>query len=319
MAFDRKARLAAWTVVTLLSTAMLAFAAPDDAKKKNPEAIGARKVDGGINFFSVEKEIALGKQLAIEVEREAKLLEDPILNEYINRLTQNLSRNSDVKFPVTVKIIDDDVVNAFTLPGGHLFINTGLIRLSESESELASAISHELGHVAARHYVRQESRADLLQGATIPLIFLGGIPGVLTREIANVGLPVGLFKFSRDFETEADMLGIQYLYKAGYDPESAIDMFERIEAAEARRPGTVSQLFNTHPRTGDRISKTQKNIQQNLPARDEYVVNTSEYEDVRARLAGLREQRKVPEKAPPTLMVKPGESKEERPTLKKPE
>src|SRR6478609_6784265 len=125
MAFDRKARVTAWTVVTLLSTAMLAFAAPDDAKKKDPEAIGARKVDGGINFFSVEKEIALGKQLAIEVEREAKLLEDPILNEYINRLTQNLSRNSDVKFPVTVKIIDDDVVNAFTLPGGHLFINTG--------------------------------------------------------------------------------------------------------------------------------------------------------------------------------------------------
>jgi predicted Zn-dependent protease len=305
--------------VVLLLTAMAGLAAPDDARKKDPEAIGARKVDGGINFYSVEKEIALGKQLAIEVQRQTKLLEDPVITEYINRLTQNLVRNSDVKFPVTINVIDDDVINAFTLPGGFLFINAGLIRLSESESELASAISHELGHVAARHYVRQASRGDLINGATIPLIFLGGLPGMAAREVANIGLPMGMFKFSRDFETEADMLGIQYLYKTGYDPTAAVDMFERVDATQLRHPGAVSQLFNTHPLTTDRIAKTQKNIQQNLPAREEYVVNTSEYEDMRARLVAMQEQRKVHEKVAPTLLNKPGESKDDRPTLKRPE
>jgi predicted Zn-dependent protease len=304
--------------IVLLLSACVVFAAPDDAKK-DPEAIGARKVDGGINFYSVEKEIALGKQLAIEVQRQAKLLDDPVIGEYINRLTQNLARNSDVKFPVTVSVIDDDTVNAFTLPGGYLFINSGLIRLSESESELASAISHELGHVAARHYVRQASRNNLINGATVPLIFLGGIPGMAARELASLGVPVGMYKFSRDFETEADLLGIQYLYKAGYDPTAAIDMFERVEAAQQRHPGAVSQLFNTHPLTTDRISKTQKNIQQNLPARAEYVVNTSEYEEMRARLVSKQENRKVPEKQVPTLLNLPGDSKDERPTLKRPE
>ena len=318
MSFDRKGRARCQAVVALLSCALAALAAPDDPKKKDPEAIGARNVDSGINFYSVEKEIALGKQLSIEVQRQAKMLEDPIISEYINRLTQNLTRNSDVKFPVSISVIDDDVVNAFTLPGGYLFINTGLIRLSESESELASAISHELGHVAARHYVRQASRNNLINGATVPLIFLGGIPGIAARELATIGLPMGMFKFSRDFETEADMLGIQYLYKSGYDPTAAVDMFERVDATQQQHPGAVSQLFNTHPLTTDRIARTQKNIQQNLPAREEYVVNTSEYEDVRARLVGIQEQRKVHEKPAPTLLSKPGESKDERPTLKRP-
>ena len=306
-------------VLLLCTLAVLAA----DSQKKDPGSIGRRKVDGGINFYSVEKEIALGKQLAIEVERQAKLLDDPITCEYINRLTQRLARNSDVKFPVTVKVIEDDVINAFTLPGGFLFVNTGLIRLSESESELASAISHELGHVAARHYTRQASRQDLLSASTIPLIFLGGIPGIAAQEVANIGLPVGMFKFSRDFETEADMLGIQYLYKTGYDPNAAIDMFERIEAAERKHPGAVSQLFNTHPLTSDRMAKTQQNIERILPARPEYVVNTSEYEDVRARLIGIQERRKVHEKPAPTLLKKPGatdgDSKDDRPTLKRPE
>lgn len=318
MVFDRRIELLGHATAILLCSAIVALAAPDDARKSDPEAIGTRKVDGGVNFYSVEKEIALGKQLAIEVERQARLLEDPNITEYINRLTQQLVRNSDVKFPVTVKVIDDDIINAFTLPGGYLFINTGLIRLSESESELASAISHELGHVAARHYTRQASRAGLLTGLSVPLIFLGGIPGMAAREVANIGLPVGMFKFSRDFETEADMLGIQYLYKSGYDPNAAIDMFERVAAAERSHPGAVSQLFNTHPLTTDRITKTQKNIDEILPAKDEYVVNTSEYEEIRARLVELQSRRKVPEKVAPTLLKK-DESKDDRPTLKRPE
>jgi predicted Zn-dependent protease len=321
MIFRRLDRAMAQAALSLLLTALVAVAAPapDDAKKKDPDAIGARKVDSGINFYSVEKEIALGKQLAIEVQRQAKILDDPIIDEYISRLTQNLARNSDVKFPVSIQVIDDDIVNAFTLPGGYLFVNTGLIRLSESESELASAISHELGHVAARHYVRQASRNNLLNGATIPLIFLGGVPGLAARELASMGLPIGMYKFSRDFETEADMLGIQYLYKTGYDPTAAIDMLERVDAAEQRHPGSVFQLFETHPLTTDRINRTQKNIQQTLPARPEYVVNTSEYEDIRARLVSMQEHRKITEKPAPTLLGKPGDSKDERPTLKRPD
>ena len=313
-------RTAALLLLSALA-GLVAFAA-DDAKK-DPESIGARKVDGGLNFYSPEREIALGKQLAIEVQRQARLLDDPIVNEYINRLTQNLARNSDVKFPVTVKIIDDDVINAFTLPGGFLFVNAGLIRLSESESELASALSHELGHVAARHYTREVSRTNLMNGATLPLVFLGGIPGMAVRQVASIGIPLGVFKYSRDFETEADLLGIQYLYKTGYDPTAAIDMFERVAAAEKSHPGAVSQLFNTHPLTLDRINKTQKNIEQLLAARPEYVVNTSEYEEVRARLVGLQETRKVREKPGPTLFKRPGADDsrdgDDRPTLKRPE
>ncbi len=297
----------------MLCTIAAAFA---DDQKRDPEAIGQRKVDSGINFYSLEKEIALGKQLAIEVERQAKLLDDPITCEYINRLTQNLVRNSDVKFPVTIKVIDDDVVNAFTLPGGHLFVNTGLIRLSESEAELASAISHELGHVAARHYVRQVSQRRYSQRIHHPADFPGrnSRPPAARGSVQHRGAGRDMFKFSRDFETEADMLGIQYLYKTGYDPNAAIDMFERIEATERKHPGAVSQLFNTHPLTSDRIAKTQQNIDKTLPARPEYVVNTSEYEDVRARLVSLQSMRKVNEKSAPTLLKNPADSKDDRPT-----
>jgi predicted Zn-dependent protease len=305
-------------LVALLLSALVVSAADD--KKKDPEAIGTRKVDGGINFYSIEKEIALGKQLSIEVQRQTKMLDDPIVGEYINRLTQNLARNSDVRFPVTIKVIDDETINAFTLPGGFLFVNTGMIRLSESEAELASVLSHELGHVAARHYARQASREQLVNGATIPLILLGGPIGMASRQIASAAVPMGMFKFSRDFETEADMLGIQYLYKSGYDPSASIDMFERVEAAETRHHGSVSQLFQTHPLTGDRIAKTQQNIQKMLPGRQEYVVNTSEYEEVRARLVNLQGRPAAKAPAAPTLLKRTGEnSGMEKPALKRPE
>ena len=293
--------------LVLFLSAFVALAG--DNQSKDPEAIGQRKVDGGVNFYSIQKELSLGKQLAIEVERQTKLLKDPISTEYINRLTQNLVRNSDVKFPVTVKVIDDDVVNAFTLPGGYLFVNTGIIRLSESEAELASVISHELGHVAARHYTREATRLKLLNAGSVPLIFLGGIAGLAAEFADTVALPAGVMKFSRNFETEADMLGIQYLYKTGYDPDASIDMFERIEAAERRRPGAVSQLFNSHPLTSDRITRTQHNIEKYLPARPEYVVNTSEYELVRARLVAMHgEQKAAPAPKTPTLLRKPAET-----------
>ncbi len=275
-----------------------AFAQSAD-KKKDPAEIGTRKVATGLNLYSIEKELALGRQLAREVENQAKLYTDPIVNEYLNRLTQNLTRHSDVTFPVTVKILESDQPNAFTLPGGHIFVDTGLIRLSESEAELASAISHELGHVAARHATRQATQEQVVKGLAVPAVLFGGIPGLLATQAA----PLGFLKYSRLFENEADLLGVQYLYESGYDPSAAVDFFERIEAIERRKPGLVGQLLNTHPVTADRIARTEKNISRMLPGRTEYVINTSEYESIRGRLGPKPEKQKD---SRPTLL-KPGE------------
>ncbi len=267
-----------------------------NSAKTDPNRIGDRKVSGTVNFYSLEKEIALGRQLAIEVEKQARIVEDPIIAEYINRLGQNLARNSDTRFPVSFKLIDSEEINAFTLPGGHIFVSTGLFKLSDNEAELASAIAHELGHAAARHSTRLESRNQLVSFATLPLILLGPAASSLSSAAA----PMALFKFSREFESEADLLGLEYLWKAGYDPNASVDLFERVESTEKRTPGRVSRLFQTHPPTEDRLAKTQDQIQTLLPARGEYVINTSEYEAIRERLSMLTPKPAAPPK--PTLL-----------------
>jgi len=255
--------------------------------RKDPAAIGERHVSGSVNFYSIEKEIALGRQLAIEVEKQARMVDDPILAEYINRLGQNLARNSDVALPVSFRLIESDEINAFTLPGGYVFLNTGLLKLSANEAQLASVIAHELGHAAARHATRQATRNDLISAGTLPLALMGGWVGLAARQVTAAAVPMAFFRFSREFETEADLLGLEYLWKAGYDPGASVDLFEAVESTERRQPGSVSQLFRSHPLTGDRIEKTQKNIDTLLPARREYVVNTSEYEEMRERLNRL--------------------------------
>jgi len=279
-------RLAA-ILVLAVSIHLPAFA---NDKKKDPTEIGDRNVSKGLNFYTVDQELALGKQLSIEVEKQAKIVDDPIISEYINRLGQNLARNSDVTFPVTFKLIEADEINAFTLPGGYVFINTGLLELSGNEAELASAIAHEIGHAAARHATRQASRDKLISMGTLPLAV---IAGPAARVAMNAAMPMAYMRFSREFETEADLLGIQYLWKSGYDPTASIDLFEALESTEKRQPGSVSKLFRSHPLTPDRIEKTQKNIDKLLPARAEYVLNTSEYEEIRARLEDL--SKKAPE------------------------
>ena len=279
-------RLAA-ILVLAVSIHLPAFA---NDKKKDPTEIGDRNVSKGLNFYTVDQELALGKQLSIEVEKQAKIVDDPIISEYINRLGQNLARNSDVTFPVTFKLIEADEINAFTLPGGYVFINTGLLELSGNEAELASAIAHEIGHAAARHATRQASRDKLISMGTLPLAV---IAGPAARVAMNAAMPMAYMRFSREFETEADLLGIQYLWKSGYDPTASIDLFEALESTEKRQPGSVSKLFRSHPLTPDRIEKTQKNIDKLLPARAEYVLNTSEYEEIRARLEDF--SKKAPE------------------------
>lgn len=275
--------------------------------KEDVDAIGNRKI-GGFNMHSIETDIAIGKQYAQEVERSSKLIEDPVVVEYVNRVGQNLVRNSDAKVPFTIKVIDSDVINAFALPGGFFYVNSGLIIHAQEESELAGVMAHEISHVTARHGTRGQSRAELAQLAMIPLILLGpgGWAGYGIYQAANLAIPISFLKFSRDFEREADYLGVQYMYKAGYDPNAYVTFFERIQAEEKRRPGSIPKAFSTHPPTPERIENTQKEIARILPARQEYIVTTSEFDQVKARLRNIMFNRKVKDNDPskPTLRTR---------------
>jgi predicted Zn-dependent protease len=297
-------------VVALCVMPVASLSAQSKNKKNDPEQIGNRDVGSGVNFYSLEKEIALGKQLAQEIERQARLVDVPIPAEYVNRLAQNLARNSDIRVPVTAKPIDSSEVNAFALPGGFLFVNTGVVLKADTEAELASAMAHEIAHVAARHGTRQASRGQVINLASLPLIFLGGWAGFAVRQGAGLAVPLAFLKFSRAFEEEADLLGLQYLYKSGYDPTAFVDFFERMEAMEKRKPGTVSQLFRSHPNVASRIKSTQKSIQELLSTQPQYVVDTSEFREVTQELTGLARMRKAtPEKSCPTLRRKAGDGR----------
>src|SRR5690242_3168121 len=311
----------------------------DDVHPKNSkedvDAIGNRNVGKGMNFYSLEKEIALGKQLAQEVERSSKLIDDPVVTEYVNRVGQNLVRNSDARVPFTIKATDSDEVNAFALPGGFFYVNSGLILRAQEESGLAGVMAHEIAHVAARHGTKNATKGELMQLASIPaMIFIPyGWAGYGIYQGMNLAIPLTFLKFSRDNEREADFLGLQYMYKAGYDPNAYITFFERIQADEKRRPGTVSKLFSTHPPTPERIENTQKEIARILPAKNEYVVTTSEFDSVKARLRNIMFARKAQDNAPgkPTLRTRteqsgknktqtqtdPSSDDDDRPTLKR--
>jgi beta-barrel assembly-enhancing protease len=297
--------------VTALSLLSLSALAGDDKKKNpknDPDSIGDRKVGEGVNFYSLEKEIALGKSLAQEVERQAKVIDDPVIAEYVNRVGQNLVRNSDAKVPFTIKVLDTEEVNAFALPGGFFFVNSGLILKTETEAELAGVMAHEIAHVAARHGTRQATKGDLMQIGTIPLIFMGGWAGYAIRQGAGLLIPMGYLTFTRSYEREADHYGLQYMYKSGYDPTAFVDFFEKIETLEKKKPGSIAKVFSTHPMTDDRIKAAQDEIQKDLTPKPEYVVSTSEFNDVRARLAMLHGKRVVDKTDPnkPTLRRAPG-------------
>lgn len=319
-------------LIAVLAVCLAVPASFAKSKKDDPEQIGSRDVSKGVNFYSIEKEIALGKQMAQEVEREAKIVDDPVISEYVNRIAQNLVRNSDAKVPFTVKVLDTDEVNAFALPGGFLFVNTGLIRKTENEAQLAGVLAHEIAHVAARHGTRQATRGELVNYASIPLIFMGGWAGYGIRQGASLAIPLGFLKFSRGFEEEADKLGIQYMYKAGYDPTAVVDFFEKLQAEEKKKPGTFSKVFSTHPMTGSRIKAAQEEIQKDLTARPEYALNTSEFDSVKSRLDMIQSKRKIDDKDAnrPTLRRNPrsnpsddakdgakGDDSDDRPTLKR--
>ena len=282
-------------------TAQVPIQEPDDSKvkhdgtKNDVDAIGNRKVGGrGMgNWYSLESEIRMGKQYAMQVENSVKLVQDPVVTEYVNRIGQNLVRNSDAQVPFTIKVIDSDEVNAFALPGGFFYVNSGLILAADEEAELAGVMAHEIAHVAARHGTRQMTRAQWANIGTIPLIFVGGGVGYAVYEAAGLGLPLTFMKFQRSFEAEADYLGLQYMYKTGYDPQAFISFFEKIQAKEKKKPGTLAKAFASHPQTPDRIEKSQQEIAKILPAKTQYVVSTSEFDDVKSRLATIENRHKV--------------------------
>jgi len=300
--------------------------------KTDVDAVGNRNVGCGRgvgNWYSVERQVAMGRQFSQQIESQVKLVTDPVVTEYVNRIGQNLVRNSDAQVPFTIKVIDSDVVNAMALPGGFFYVNSGLVLAADEEAEVAGVMAHEIAHVAACHAAREQTRATLLQMASIPFIFMGGGIGYAGYEASGLAGLFGILKFSRGFEAEADYLGIEYMYRAGYDPSAFVSFFEKIQAMEKKKPGTLAKAFDTHPQNQDRIEKSQEEIRKILPAKAEYVVTTSEFDEVKARLAAIENKHKLLDEKDtnkPSLRrtsnpsdKSSGESKsdDDRPTLKR--
>jgi beta-barrel assembly-enhancing protease len=305
-----------------------------DGGKNDVDAVGNRNVGCGRgvgNWYSVERQVAMGRQYAQQIESQIKLVNDPVVTEYVNRIGQNLVRNSDAQVPFTIKVIDSDVVNAMALPGGFFYVNSGLILAADEEAEVAGVMAHEIAHVAACHVAREITRSQLMQIASIPFIFIGGGIGYAGYELAGPAALLGILKFSRGFEAEADYLGVEYMYRAGYDPSAFVSFFEKIQAMEKKKPGTVSKMFETHPQNADRIEKSQEEIRKILPAKQQYIVTTSEFDEVKSRLAAIENKHKVLDEKDsnkPSLRrtsnpsgntgdSNPSNSDDDRPTLKR--
>lgn len=299
--------------------------------KNDPTLIGKRDINkGNLAFYSIDKEVALGRQMSAEVDRESPLINDPLVTEYVNRVAQNIVLHSDAKVPFTVKVIDSQDVNAFALPGGFLYVNRGLVEAADNEAEVAGVLAHEIAHVAARHGIEQASKGELLNYASIPLIFLGGWGGFLLRQAAGLAVPLTFLKFSRGAEKEADRLGAQYMWASGYDPNALITFFEKLQTKDKKKPGTLAKVFSTHPMTGDRITEVRDLIGR-FPDRGEYQISTSEFGEVKSRLlvtsASSRQRAREAEDRRPTLKRRPKTSDDDpnagtsetpdRPTLKR--
>lgn len=261
--------------------------------KEDPSQIGKRKINSGSDKLfgwlggSQEKEIALGRQLALEVEQQAKLVEDPIVTEYINRVGQNVVLHSDAKIPFTIKVIDSDEVNAFALPGGFFFVNKGLILAADNEAELAGVMAHEIAHVAARHAMENQGKLQAINyGLLATIIFGGGIASTVAQNAGGFGQLLSFLQFSRNAEKEADMLGVQYLYAAGYDPTAMSTMFEKLNSKNKKKPGTLSKIFSSHPQSIDRRDASLALVAR-FPEREEYVISTSEFQRVKGHLLKL--------------------------------
>jgi predicted Zn-dependent protease len=271
--------------------------------------IGDRRIGNGLDFYSFEREMELGRELAGEVESSARLVRDAVVTEYVNRVGQNLVRNSDAKVPFTIKVLDNEEINAFALPGGFFYVNTGLILAADNEAELASVMAHEIAHVAARHATKNATRNQIFNVASIPLVFVGGPVGFAVRQAMSLALPMSMLKFSRDSEREADLLGLEYQYASGYDPEEFVKFFEKLRLDENKKVNFLAKAFATHPMTQDRIKRAQQEISDYLPAREDYIVDTSEFQEVKRHLQRLNDAHRIDagNTAMPTLRKRTGQ------------
>jgi predicted Zn-dependent protease len=257
------------------------------------------------NWYSTESEIKMGKQYADEIEKSTRFIGDPVITEYVNRIGQNIVKNSDCKVPFTIKVIDTDEINAMALPGGFFYVNSGLILAADEEAELAGVMAHEIAHVCAHHAAREMTRANYAQIGMVPLIMMTGYSwtGYGIYEATQLLIPITFLEFSREFEAQADYLGVQYMFRAGYDPQAFVTFFEKIQNLEKQKPGAVAKVFENHPQTPDRIEHSEEEIAKILPPKEEYLVTTSEFNDVKSRLARLENKRRIIDnkKGKPTL------------------
>ncbi len=283
---------------------------------EDPNMIGKRNINKGIIASmsgSTEKEVRIGRELAAQVDREAKFIDDGVVTEYINRVGQNIVLHSDAKVPFTIKVIDSDEVNAFALPGGFFYVNKGLLLAADNEAELAGVMAHEIAHVAARHAVENNKKAELAQYAVlIPSILLGGGLGQLIYQGGGFASLLGFMKFTRGAEEEADKLGVQYMYASGYDPTAMATMFEKLESKNKKKPGFISKLFATHPAPPERRAASLA-LAARFPEREEYVISSSEFQKVKSRLLRLSNARATSSGALPGAE----EGAPGRPTLKR--
>ncbi len=295
---------------TTPTTRAKADAIPTPGEELNPHikkgseddvsAIGTRTIGGrGLgNWYSTNWEVGTGKQYSMEVEKSSHLVTDPVVVEYVNRVGQNLVKNSDAKVPFTIKVLDTDEINAMALPGGFFYVNSGLILACDSEDELAGVMAHEISHVIAHHAAREMTKMNYMQIGQIPLIIFtqGTWTGYGIYEASQLAIPLTFLQFSRQYEAEADYLGVQWMYKAGYDPQGMVSIFEKLEALEKHKPGALSKAFSDHPATADRIDAVENEIATILPAKPDYLVTTSEFDLVKARLARIQNKRGLNDK-----------------------
>jgi beta-barrel assembly-enhancing protease len=278
-------------VFILNTTPEVAYAPRTKISKKSQkydvDRIGDRGIGKGINFYSVRKEQEIGRELSQEIEVESKMITDPVVTSYIERLGQRLVSHSDATMPFVIKVLDSDAINAFALPGGYFYINSGLILAADNEAELAAVMAHEIAHVAARHATKNLTKSQIWGFASLALTAVGGPAGVIIHQVADIAVPMTFLKFGRNEEREADLLGLEYQYAAGYDPLAFVNFFERIAVHQKKDGNFVVRLFATHPMTADRIRRAQEEIGAMLPQRDQYVISTSEFDEVKSRVASL--------------------------------
>lgn len=238
---------------------------------------------GDFNLMSLQDEWALGQKLAADIALQLPLSQDPAVVGYVNEVGQRIVRQTEMaQMPWAFHVVNDPAINAFSIPGGHVYVNTGLITAAGNVSELSGVMAHEISHGVARHSTEQLSKAYGLE--ILATLVLGQNPAAYQTILAQIIGGGALARFSRDAEEEADKLGVHSMYRAGYNPRGMASMFEELLSREQRSPNSVARFFSTHPLTTDRIRKVTSEAQK-LPARGDLITDDPNYQAIRRRVS----------------------------------